>query len=858
LPFFNMDTLPTASIEGKNDIVAKIHNCARCGLSTSCLFSKIPATGEGKKRILVIGNGVTSIEDSTGNAKHGNTYSYLKKHFKTCGIDLEQDCWYTHATRCYTKRKMGLITQSACHRMLMKEIEALDPLVIVPTCQEAWDILLYERLVGRAGATQYSDWCGESIPDQVLLRWIAPIYSPAFVSSYDDKRVNHYHLVWHQQVQNICTFERKPEKIEMNLSLCHTEKEAIHAIEEAMDWKLFAFDYETTGIKPYAQGHKIAYVSFSNGTKSFSFKHYHSAEYLAALKRLLTNNASKIAQNANFERSWTHNILGYDIVNLNQDTMLLQHALNNRKPTGLKFMVYAYLGFLGYDADCDEYLKAPMEDVKISGSNAINRIFDAPVSKVLKYNAMDSLFTAWIFSTLYPRLDREHQLPGYKFFMEASIALNNAHEVGIRVDMEALEKTSTWIENEVRPYIDKVMNDPLILSNWRSAHKFNPRSDHDIRTLLFTILKLEAKEFTEKGQPSVDAETLYTFKDKVPIIDSIFQVKRLGKLQGTYIGQMRAEQTSGIMRSFYNLNRVVTYRSNSGNVNFQNSPKRDKESKKIIRSLYFPRKGHFLKEIDLKGAEVSIAASVTGDKNLIKYVSDPTTDMHRDLAKGLFMVDEVSKNLRGNATKGPWTFAQFYGSWWKQCAAGIWSEIDIRDAAEVYGFDVVRHLRKCGIKNYDQWEKHCEEQEHVLWDKFFPGYKRWRDETYDLFCEQGYIDYADGFRYYGPATKNEVLNAPVQGPAFHTQLWAFTESDKEMRRKGMDSRIIGQIHDSILLDVCPAEEASVDSIVYKYLVEKISDHYPWITVPIVAEVEKAGVDEPWSMLKEVGKLEGGY
>jgi DNA polymerase-1 len=402
------------------------------------------------------------------------------------------------------------------------------------------------------------------------------------------------------------------------------------------------------------------------------------------------------------------------------------------------------------------------------------------------------------------------------------------------------------------------MNDDMIVNKWTSAHKFNPRSDHDIRTLLFTILKLEAKEFTEKGQPSVDAETLYTFKDKVPVIDSIFQVKRLSKLQGTYINRIRMEQTDSVMRCFFNLGRVVTFRSSSNAVNMQFQPKRDKESKRIIRSLYFPRKGHLLKEIDLKGAEVSIAASVTGDKNLIKYVSDPSTDMHRDLAKGLFMVEEVSKNLRGNATKGPWTFAEFYGSWWKQCAAGVWSEIDIRDAVDVYGFDVVKHLRKCGIRNYDQWEKHCEEQEHVLWDQFFPGYKHWREETYELFCEQGYIDYVNGFRYQGPATKNELLNAPVQGPAFHTQLWAFNESDKEMRRKKMDSRIILQVHDSIMLDIDPAEEAIVDNIVYKYLIEGVREKWPWITVPIVAEIEKAGVDEPWSMMKEAGKLERGY
>jgi DNA polymerase I-like protein with 3'-5' exonuclease and polymerase domains len=657
-------------------------------------------------------------------------------------------------------------------------------------------------------------------------------------------------------MQNIFTVTSRPSPIEVRIHPCKSEKESLAALEEAMNWPVFAYDYETTGIKPYREGHRIAYFSVSNGDISYSTAMQPNREFADALKALLTNDAIKIAHNANFERSWTQEILGYPVKNLIHDPSLMQHCLNNQKPTGLKFLTFAWYGFLGYDADADEYIQSVPDEKRTYGTNAFNRVFDAPASKMLEYNAMDSLFTFWLYEDLYKSLDKNHQRPGYEFFMELSVALYNAHREGIRLDVQLMDNTAQRIEDMMRPYIDAVMTNPLITQRWTSGHAFNPRSDTDIRTLLYGILKLDPIEFTDGDKPSVDADTLFMYKDKVPIIAPLFQIKRLGKLLGTYIRQIRAEKNNDVVRSFFNLNRVKTYRSSSSDVNQQNLPKRDKESRQIVRSLYLPKRGHKFIEYDFKAMEVSVAAAVTGDKNLIKYVTDPSTDMHRDLARKLFFVEEVDKNLRGIATKGPWTFAQFYGSYWKQTAAGVWAEIDIPNAKDIYGFNVVKHLRKCGITSYEKWEKHCEEQEYILWNEFFPGYKRWRDDTFALFQEQGYVDYVDGFRYYGPATRNEVLNGPVQGPAFHVQGWAFKEMDKFLREGGYNTRLVGQIHDSIVADADPAEEGWVDRKIHELATIKVREHWDWITVPLIMEKDSGEIDGSWADMKSCGILRG--
>ena len=60
----------------------------------------------------------------------------------------------------------------------------------------------------------------------------------------------------------------------------------------------------------------------------------------------------------------------------------------------------------------------------------------------------------------------------------------------------------------------------------------------------------------------------------------------------------------------------------------------------MCRKALFPRPGHQLLEADFSGLEVRIAACYHKDKTMVKYITDPTTDMHGDMAKQIFMIDQ--------------------------------------------------------------------------------------------------------------------------------------------------------------------------------------------------------------------------
>jgi DNA polymerase I-like protein with 3'-5' exonuclease and polymerase domains len=94
--------------------------------------------------------------------------------------------------------------------------------------------------------------------------------------------------------------------------------------------------------------------------------------------------------------------------------------------------------------------------------------------------------------------------------------------------------------------------------------------------------------------------------------------------------------------------------------------------------------------------------------------------------------------------------------------------------------------------------------------------------------------------------KNECINSPVQGAAFHVNLKSFILLDKAMREEGWDSRLIGQIHDSIVIDVNPEELDHVVKTARRITCEDVPKAWKWINVPLDIEAEISPVDGSWA------------
>jgi DNA polymerase-1 len=99
-------------------------------------------------------------------------------------------------------------------------------------------------------------------------------------------------------------------------------------------------------------------------------------------------------------------------------------------------------------------------------------------------------------------------------------------------------------------------------------------------------------------------------------------------------------------------------------------------------------------------------------------------------------------------------------------------------------------------------------------------------------------------------TRNQVINLPVQGAAFHCLLWSLIQVNRKLREKDMKSRIVGQIHDSIIADV-PEEEVTDYLEIVTLVVKLLRVHYKWLIIPLEIECEISPPGKSWFAKREV-------
>lgn len=444
----------------------------------------------------------------------------------------------------------------------------------------------------------------------------------------------------------------------------------------------------------------------------------------------------------------------------------------------------------------------------------------------------------------------------YALLHKGILALNRAEEQGIRIDLDYCYRKEKELTEQIQE-IESRLFSTNFYKHWKHSlggKKPNINSDDQLAKFLYQTKKYQPVKYTESGKGSTDEEALKGLG--VSEIDDLLKMRKLRKLRDTYLKGFVKEQVNGYLHPHFNLHIARTFRSSSNAPNFQNIPKRDEEAKKITRKALYPRPGHQLLAVDYGGIEVRIAACYNHDDTMIQYIKNPESDMHGDMAQQIFMLDdqpEGFKTLRNSAKNG-FVFPQFYGDYfgnnaysmacdWGQLPKGKWKNgqgIQIGDQS------LSDHLIKNNIKSIDSFTEHIKHIEKDFWERRFPDYAQWKDKTWAEYQKRGYVDMLTGFRCKGLMSYNDVTNYPIQGTAFHCLLWSFVELDRILRKKKMKTRIIGQIHDEMVIDVYPPELHDLIDLLYKIMTKRIRKHWKWIIVPLAIEVDLGDIDASWN------------
>ena len=446
-----------------------------------------------------------------------------------------------------------------------------------------------------------------------------------------------------------------------------------------------------------------------------------------------------------------------------------------------------------------------------------------------------------------------------ELFTTTQVALADIEANGIKIDVAKLAENIKQAQNIADEAAQKCFADP-VGQKWRELYPLpNLQNRNELAEVLFSPrgFNYPCPTRTATGKPQCDKKAL----ERMPQIKDftyhyLYYQTLLKTITSFMQGIYKVLDPNNIIHPSFNLLGIISYRSGCTAPNIQQIPSRDPRIAKLIRSVFIPHTptSHFV-EVDYSGVEVRTNASINRDPNLVKSVTEGL-DFHRWVAAETYLMpqEEVTKPLR-SSVKGEFTFAAFYGSYWKTIAERIWDyiaydenlftkhRIPLKEWILSRGIIGLGDPSTCAPNTY---YAHIRTVVHRFWTELFPVYAQWKNTIQQQYLKDGFIDIPTGFRSAGLFKKNVPTNIPGQGSAATILLRAMTGMHFEMKERQMKSKIIGEIHDSIIASVETDEIGSYCQLAHKWMVKNAQEKNLWLKVPLDIEVEISPPGKSWA------------
>ena len=428
---------------------------------------------------------------------------------------------------------------------------------------------------------------------------------------------------------------------EKDYCFIETQSQLDTYIKELEDATTLVVDIETTSVSPHTgvilgiaistRPHQGLYVS-----SELVYKHkqwFHD----------LFKNRKCIFHNSKFDTNYMETEIGFEFPDY-EDTMLLHYCLEEAVGThGLKPLALRFTDLGDYERELDDYKKswARKNKVKLADFN----YGMLPSDILAPYACKDADATFQLYMKFWPLVEKSEEfLRLYKdILMPATHAMKRLEKNGGPINIEQVNNLTEQYTIDMEECHEEIMMSDAVQRFERTQGKdFNPNSTYHLRELFFNILSMKVTKKTETGAPSTDKEVLANMGH--PLADAILDLREKSKLAGTYISNIRkGVDKDGRLRSGFNIHGTTSGRlSSSGNLNYQNIPRDNKDIKKLFKA----RPGYKIIQCDLGTAEVYYAAMLSGDQFLQKAFIDKL-DFHSYVAKQMFnldcSVDEVKK-----------------------------------------------------------------------------------------------------------------------------------------------------------------------------------------------------------------------
>jgi len=387
-------------------------------------------------------------------------------------------------------------------------------------------------------------------------------------------------------------------------------------------------------------------------------------------------------------------------------------------------------------------------------------------------------------------------------------ALARMETVGIAVDHDKLEALQSEFGEQIR--------DAAEAAYAVIGKQINLGSPKQLQVVLFDELGMPKTKKTKTGY-TTDADALQSLFDKTghPFLEHLLAHRDATRLKVTVDGLLKSVAADGRIHTTFNQTIAATGRLSSTEPNLQNIPIRTEAGRRIRDAFCVGSGGGVafaeLMTADYSQIEMRIMAHLSRDEGLIEAFNTGE-DLHSFVAARAFGVpiDEVTPELRRRVK------AMSYGLAYGLSAYGLSQQLKISTEEAKEQMDQY-FARFGGVRDYllavvEQARK--------------DGY------TSTVLGRRRYLPELDSSnRVVREGAERAALNAPIQGSAADIIKVAMVGVDAALREGGLDSRLLLQVHDELLLEVAPGERDAVDALVRN----KMGAAYP-LDVPLEVSV----------------------
>lgn len=808
------------------DEVVDLCRAGKCQLCDKDTVGNCLIMGEGNENadILIVGEAPTDMEDSKAEYYCDDVGKYIKSLFREAGINWE-DIYYTKAVKCRSinhKEKTSVHVKSlkACRAFLKQEIRLVNPNVVVLIGnQSLYAATGSKGILTKRGIEFYSE--------ELEAKCIAILDPNSF--KYGNTHNELLSKLDMRKVERSSKSRELAEWIPPEVVITETVQDVEDLVKTLLACDEFAFDLETSGLtkEMHSEDGHVLCISFSWGDNvsavvpidhpQSGWKDSEWEKIIELMDKLFSSSVKKIAHNGKFDCQWLEQVLQIKAY-CDYDTMLAHYAVCELKGThGLKVLAGTYLNFPDYD----------LEKKWFKGKDKLNRYYgDVELDELCVYAAYDANATYRLKKILTTEMVKNKT---YNLFIDMLMPMSECftgmEQHGIRIDLHHVEveakridKKITKIDKKLYTFLEVQRAHRIIVG--KADRKINFNSTDQIRIIVYDIMKCPVTTLTDTGKPSAKKEVMEVLARNYPICALLKERTHLKHNQDSFVrGLHKFRVGDRIYPSFW-IHGTETGRISCTGPNFQQVPRETS-----IRKIYLPDEGCQYLEADYSQIELRVIASFSRDVGMLE-VYEKGLDLHTAMASKIYKValEDVTKTQRTKAKT--LNFGILYGEGPYSIAATLGISID----------EAKKLIRQYFIA--------------------LPGVKKWISVIHNRVKKQGYIVSPFGRKRYLAAANSDnkykmfealrqAVNTPIQGAASDLNVTAFMKIYKLFLSKGLKSRPLGLIHDSISFSIHPDEE--------EYALNTIKDimeglEFDWILTPLKVDLK---MGPSWGECKEV-------